>query len=779
MVRQRINHSTYILPIVAIILIFFYLWFSGVCSAETYIEFQKGLFYKVNRVFSQYPQWMYNLTQLGDALILLSFCSLLMMRIPRVWNALTVSMIVSVIFSVLLKSLFSVPRPFVVLNHDSFTVVGEALAGYSSLPSGHTITAFTILMTLFYTLHFRNKIYRLIGFFIAIGFGLLVAVSRTAVGAHYPFDTIVGAMVGCFSAAIGSIIGGRIYLWENLRNRYPFVIILLLLGVIVAMLYNINTESVFIYYLSLISLLVSLKESVSYYILKNNINIRRVFKMSVLPFAFVMSVLTFLCFNYPFFKFTILNLDYTSLNGVILFISLVVAMLFANTLVYYLIFSISRKVGKIILSILFIVSALALYFVNTYGVIIDESMIGNVLNTNYEESSGFFSLKMILYVVLLGVLPSIYIFKVRILRESLKRFLVVTLSLLVFLLIIVFGNAFNWLWIDKYSKQLGGLVMPWSYVVNTSRFYIHKSQENQKEVLLPDATITNDEKAVVVLVIGESARRENFSLYGYSRNTNPLLSTTENVTYYNATSCATYTTAGVKCILEYQNTDTLYEILPNYLYRNGVDVTWLTSNWGEPPVHIKKYISAESLRKDCKSIDCNYDGVLFSSLKERITQSNRPKVLIVIHTSTSHGPLYSKKYPSEFQAFKPVCNSVELGDCSHNELINAYDNTIVYTDYLLHSVITQLKELKDYKTAMIYVSDHGESLGEKNLYMHGLPMSIAPSEQYEIPFIVWSSDLQKPTKKLSQVYQNYVFHSVLNFLDINSPIYQEDKSVFK
>ena len=321
--------------------------------------------------------------------------------------------------------------------------------------------------------------------------------------------------------------------------------------------------------------------------------------------------------------------------------------------------------------------------------------------------------------------------------------------------------------------------MPWSYSVNTSLFYIHKYKKNEKEILLPNAVIKDNQKSVVVLVIGESARSQNFSLYGYKKNTNPLLSKTKNLFHFNANSCATYTTAGVKCILEHTNSDDLYEILPNYLYRNNVEVVWRTTNWGEPPVHIEKYQNRDILKKDCKGEECNYDEVLIRGLKEQILSSKKNKILIVLHTSTSHGPTYSKKYPAEFETFKPVCNSVELGKCSQEELFNAYDNTIVYTDYILSKVIEDLKELKEYKSAMIFVSDHGESLGEKNLYMHGVPISFAPKEQYEIPFIVWVSDNSKQLKANKSVSQNHVFHSVLNFLNIQSPVYNEQMNIFK
>ena len=508
------------------------------------------------------------------------------------------------------------------------------------------------------------------------------------------------------------------------------------------------------------------------YTLKNNLKLTH--------FVLLMSVLNFLFFHYPFFKFVFNNVEYKSLNGITIIISLIILMLVVNSFVFFLIFFLSRFVGKFLLVLFFIINSIAVYFINTYSVILDESMIGNVLNTKYEESSSFFSIKLIIYLIILGIIPSIYIIKVKIINVTLKRFSIIISLTFLFILTLVFANARNWLWIDKNSKTLGGLVMPWSYSVNIYLYNLHNYQKNKKEILLPNATIKDDQKSVVVLVIGESARSENFSLYGYNKNTNPLLSKTPNVFHFNANSCATYTSAGVKCILEHTNTDELYEILPNYLYRNNVEVIWRTTNWGEPPIHIKNYQNREVLMPGCKGNGCNYDEVLLTGLKEQILASKKNKILIVLHTSTSHGPTYSKKYPPQFETFKPVCNSVELGNCSHTELINAYDNTIVYTDYILSNVIDDLKQLKDYKSAMIFVSDHGESLGEKNLYMHGLPLSIAPKEQYEIPFIVWVSDnSSKQLKPNKMVSQDHVFHSVLNFLSIQSPIYNEEMNIFK
>ncbi len=493
-----------------------------------------------------------------------------------------------------------------------------------------------------------------------------------------------------------------------------------------------------------------------------------------------MSVVNFLLFHIPFFSFVFDNFDCKKFNGIVLIISLILVMVIANTFVFYLLCFISRFVGKILMVLTFVINSIAVYFINTYSIIIDESMIGNIINTNYQESSSFFSVKLIMYIIVLGIIPSVYTIKVRILNVPLRNFLITSSCTLSFLVCMAFANAANWLWIDKHSKTLGGLAMPWSYSVNSALFYIHKYKRNEKEILLPDAVMKDNEKTVVVLVIGESARSENFSLYGYSRNTNPLLSKVQNLYSFEATSCGTYTTAGVKCILEHRYTDELYEILPNYLFRHNVDVIWRTTNWGEPPVHIKKYQDKENLESHCKGKDCDYDEILLTDLKEQILKSTKNKVFIVLHTSTSHGPLYSKKYPLRFENFTPVCTSVELGNCSQQELINAYDNTIIYTDYLLYNVIQYLEQLKDYKSTMLFVSDHGESLGEKNLYMHGIPISIAPKQQYEIPFIVWVSEDSKKLKSNNiSLSQHHVFHSVMYFLGIQSPIYNEELNIFR
>ncbi len=502
-------------------------------------------------------------------------------------------------------------------------------------------------------------------------------------------------------------------------------------------------------------------------------------KVKLSSFVLLASIINLVLYQYPFFKFVLATSNTKSASGISLLLSLIIAAIVLNAFVFYIGIYLLRGVGKWLIAILFNISAIAVYFINTYGVILDRTMIGNVFNTNYEEASSFFSIGLILYVLLLGLLPCFLLFRFEITRPNFKRFLGHTLLTLLFLGILVFANSTNWLWIDKNSKTLGGLVMPWSYVVNTSRYYSYINKKNKKQILLPDATIKNEEKSVFVLVIGESTRSANFSLYGYEKNTNPLLSQIEGLKHFEAESCATYTTAGLKCILEHEETGKLYEILPNYLFRNDVEVIWKTTNWGEPKVTIENFQNKETLRKNCEGPDCEYDMILLKGLKDEILSSTKNKILVVLHTSTSHGPTYYKKYPKQFERFIPVCESVELAQCTQEALINTYDNTILYTDYILASLIENLKELSAYHSSMIFISDHGESLGEKGLYMHGIPASLAPKEQLEIPFIVWTSEGSRTVKDHQEHSQHNIFHSVLDFLSIDSPIYDETMSIYE
>ena len=463
-------------------------------------------------------------------------------------------------------------------------------------------------------------------------------------------------------------------------------------------------------------------------------------KVSLAVWSLVLAVFTLVAFHVPFFRHLFANVE-AGANGVIIAVTAALLLLVLDFLLYYVLVWLLRFVGKCIVAFTLFGDAVMLYFVNNYDELVTDEMMGNVFRTQYSEASGFFSFSFILYILLLCVVPCIYVFR------------------------------------RKVDTELGSLLMPWSYIVNSFRYQAAEKRKNVQEIPLPDASLTDDSPAVCILVIGESARRDHFSLYGYPKETNPY-TVKDTVKAYVADASATYTAAGVKAILEYKDTDELYEILPNYLYRTGIDVFWRTSNWGEPPVHVRSYETIGDLRKRLPETSGKYDGDLLVGLKDEILAGGKDQVFGVLHTYTNHGPSYNTNYPPEFEVFTPVSSTVEMSKVSREELFNAYDNSIVYTDWIVHSVIDIVRETGR-RGCVLFVSDHGESLGENNLYMHGVPYSMAPREQLEIPFVVWTSDPSLRLKDLDEVTQHHVFHTVLDFFGVESPIFDENFSIFE
>lgn len=509
-------------------------------------------------------------------------------------------------------------------------------------------------------------------------------------------------------------------------------------------------------------------------------------------FIVLMTLLNIALYNWPLFSFSLKNLDGITLNSLHTLLAVFAVIYLETALVLYLLFLISRRLGKAVCIVFALANSLAVYFVMTYKVILDKTMMGNIFNTQYSESEQFLTPKLFIYFIVLGVIPAYLILRSSIEKTSrLRLFLHLAITIIV-ISSFLWQSQSKWLWIDDHAKQLGGMTMPWSYVGNTIRYQNQLAKENVVQTLLPDATFGSNEKTVVVLVIGESARAENFSLYGYDKPTNPLLTASKNVVALkNATSCATYTTAAVKCILSHNNSSGVFsenfEPLPSYLQRQGIDVFWRTKNWGEPPIKVASYLSSSDLKKQCEGSECKYDGVLLSHLADQIQASDKQKVFVVLHQTGSHGPSYYSKYPQEFEVFKPVCRSVELSNCTQEELINAYNNTVLYNDHFLDQLRKTLEGLKNTSSAYLYVSDHGESLGEDGIYLHGTPYSIAPEQQFKVPFFVWMSPSFIEQKHISvdklrareQSTQANVFHSVMGAFDMNSEIYNKDLDMFR
>ena len=454
---------------------------------------------------------------------------------------------------------------------------------------------------------------------------------------------------------------------------------------------------------------------------------------------------------------------------------------------------------KPILILLLIVSAVMGYFTNNYGIIFDDNMIANSLETNLAESVDLFSFELIAYVILLGLMPSYWVYKVQIVKENflqqLRSKLKTIVVLLVIFVLITLAFSKSYTSLIREHKQLHLYINPTYYVYAIGK-YINLKFETASipfKIIAQEALInqTNDKKKLIIMVVGETARADRFSLNGYQRITNPLLANENVISLSQMYSCGTDTAYSLPCMFsnlgrsdythaQGKNMSNVLDILS----RAGVEILWRDNNSSSKGVADRiTYQNFKSKRVNtiC-DIECRDEGMLVN-LQSYVDVQNDKDILIVLHTMGSHGPAYYKRYPDKFKVFTPICKTNQLNECSNEQINNAYDNTIVYTDYFLSKTINFLKSNQSqFKTAMFYMSDHGESLGEHGLYLHGMPYFIAPKEQIHVGSILWfgdefSKDIEiellnkKANTKLSH---DGVFHTLLGLMNVETHIYKKE-----
>jgi lipid A ethanolaminephosphotransferase len=529
--------------------------------------------------------------------------------------------------------------------------------------------------------------------------------------------------------------------------------------------------------------------------------------MQIAPSSLIwlFSAANLLAFHLPLLRYLRPNLELGSTLGLGVLVVLACVSVMLMWLVLGAASLLSARLLKPLVLLLCMANGVALYAMNSYQVMLDKTMMGNVWNTDSAEAAALFHPKLLLYLALAGVLPAWVLWRLRLMPEGrLRRALHVVVAWGLGCLLI-FSQSSAWLWIDLHAKAVGGLLLPWSYTFNSARHFAGGRNANRPLAQLPPiqwlAQEAGFKPVTVVLVIGEAARAQSFSLYGYARQTNPQLAKHEVAVLKGARSCATYTTRSLECILSHQALAgaLTHEILPNYLNRSGqVDVSWRSRNWGEPPLIDLKILRGDALSALCVPSACttpDQDEALLAGLELDLAQSRHKRQLVVLHQAGSHGPAYHKKYPANFARFTPVCESVDLKKCSTESLINAYDNTIAYTDDVLARLITLLEKQTERRTVLIYVSDHGQSLGEGGWYLHGAPDVLAPDVQKDIPFLVWMSPAfaqdfslrldrlgagtAAANSPLANNAQALVFHSVLGALGGRSPVYRADHDIFE
>lgn len=464
----------------------------------------------------------------------------------------------------------------------------------------------------------------------------------------------------------------------------------------------------------------------------------------------------------------------------------------------------AHKLHRWVIYIFFLLASFSAYFADTYGVIIDKDMLINAAQTNISEATGLASWKFVFYVSVLFFLPSIIIHKLPTQKVTHLKILI-SHALIAFFALISIGilffstSAFSSSFFREqkhiriYSNPLNALYA--SYQV------VNKSNLNQSAEFIKigeDATINRaaSYRRLVIMVVGETARADRFSLNGYSKNTNPLLSNESVVSFSNATSCGTSTAISVPCMFSLQGKDKFElssfknkENVLDVVAKTGVNILWRDNNSSSKGVADRLTYEDFSTSKNNLICDpeCRDIGML-RGLDAYIKIQKTGDILIVLHQMGSHGPSYHERTPKDFQKFQPICITNQLDKCSFEQIGNSYDNTILYTDYFLTEVIKLLKKYDDsFETSMFYVSDHGESLGENGMYLHGMPYLMAPKSVTNVPIIMWfgkkmmasqgikSSNFEKPLQK--EVSHDYVSHTLLGLFDIQSNVYKKDRDL--
>lgn len=453
---------------------------------------------------------------------------------------------------------------------------------------------------------------------------------------------------------------------------------------------------------------------------------------------------------------------------------------------------------KPVFILLILVSAAGAWFMDRFGVVIDIEMIRNAAETNSAEAGHLITVGFVLHMLVYGLLPSLLLLWVEVRHRpffgKVRGNLAVIVPLLVIALVAGLSHARVYAATVRAHHDWFETLNPFVPLVTAVAFAAGQSADVNvvaaplgEDARIADGPLGERKPRLMIVVAGETARADNFSLGGYGRDTNPELARKDIRYFPQTTSCGTATAVSLPCMFSvYPRTDYTHrkgletQNLLDVLSHAGVHVEWWDNNTGSK--EIAKRVKERSLIEGgnpayCSGGECR-DQVLLDNLDAWIG-SVKTDTVLVLHQIGSHGPAYSLRYPQEFRRFTPDCRAADFSECTREEIVNAYDNTIAYTDHILASVIDRLEKQEDrLDVSMLYMSDHGESLGELGLYLHGTPYMIAPSQQTHVPFVLWlgrdakraySADCLDAEKARPQSHDN-LFHTVLGMMRVETTV---------
>lgn len=463
------------------------------------------------------------------------------------------------------------------------------------------------------------------------------------------------------------------------------------------------------------------------------------------------------------------------------------------------------KLIKLIASILIVISVPVNYFMSTYHVMIDLNILQSALDTDYAESLALITPSLLITFLFFAIFPVfiVVLLPIKPIKNPfyfLLRRLFSIITAMVILIFIAFVFYKNYATFMRNNFNIIKYITPSNYITA-----LYKQYDYYKYKKLPFIELGNDayqqmpshsnkQKNVMILIIGETARAQNFSLGSYTKTTNSLLAKQSIIYFKNTTSCGTVTAYSLPCMFsrmskaefDLKRASKQSNIL-DILQKTGINILWIDNDGGCKGVceRINTIHMTDQIQKDpalCQHSNC-YDEILLQELPQILNKIEKD-TLIILHTVGSHGPAYYQRYPQKYRKFTPTCDTNEINRCSKDALINTYDNTIVYTDAIINQSIDLLKQYDNrFNTLLMYISDHGESLGENNIYLHGMPYSIAPIEQTHIPLILWLSEQYKKQHYIDQdclvlnanekdFSHDNLFHTLLGIFNVNTKEYQ-------
>ncbi|MCG9696607.1 phosphoethanolamine--lipid A transferase [Shewanella sp. Isolate11] len=524
-------------------------------------------------------------------------------------------------------------------------------------------------------------------------------------------------------------------------------------------------------------------------------------------FCLIIAIFYVCVFNIPLFGIVKQGIEKQADVNYLFIASMPLFLVFALSTIFSL-FSVKYLLKPFFITVT-LISSSVFFAALQYGVVFDYGMIENTMQTNKGEALTYLNFSSVLNFFVTGILPALLIYKVNIaykpLFKELLHKVLFMVSMLIGIGVIGFFFYQNYVAFGRNNDEMKGYIVP-TYAIGSMIKYvkINYFQEplvyKQQGLDAKNVTIdSNNKPNLVVLVVGETARAMNYEYYGYNKPTNTHTKPFNMIAFQDTVSCGTATAVSLPCMfssMSRENYDSrkarAQDTAIDVLDHAGINLNWLDNDSGCKGVcnrvtHLN--IDLNSDPQLCNGHYC-YDQVLLNQLDKVLETPVTSDTLIVLHIIGSHGPTYYLRYPEEHRKFVPDCQRSDIQNCNHEQLMNTYDNTILYSDYIMAQVIERLKQRQaSANTAMLYLSDHGESLGESGMYLHGAPYAFAPQEQISIPMLAWiSADFANENKLDTDCLRNYankggfshdnLFSSLLGLMNVETEVYHPEADIF-